>query len=70
MVSPLLEGLYGHVTLMSAKLPIGLFVLRTIALSLVYFASQHLYSKVLSWMIEIWMKGHLVSNNHCKIVDL
>ena len=25
--------------------------------------------EMLSWMIEIWMKNHLVSNNNCNIVN-
>ena len=26
--------------------------------------------EMLSWMLETWMKNHLVSDNNCNIVDL
>ena len=30
----------------------------------------HLCDELLSWMIEIWMKNHLVSDRNCNIVNL
>ena len=36
--------------------------------SLVYTASLHFSNKILSWMIEIWMKDHLLNDNICNII--
>ena len=34
------------------------------------FASAQFCIEVLSWMIEIWMNDHLVSDDNCNIVNL
>ena len=34
---------------------------------MVYFASEHFRDEVVSWVIEIWMKKHLVSGNNCNV---
>ena len=26
--------------------------------------------EILSWMLEVWMKNHLVGDNYCNIVNL
>jgi hypothetical protein len=36
---------------------------------LVYCAPKYLCNKILSWMIKIWMKFHLVSDNYCNDIN-
>ena len=36
---------------------------------LVYFASLQHYTEILLWLIEIWIKNHLVSDNICKFAN-
>ena len=33
------------------------------------FSYQQLCDEILSWMIEIWMKNHLVSDNICNTIN-
>jgi hypothetical protein len=33
-------------------------------------ASKYLCNETLTWMIDIWMTNHLVSDNNCNIVNM
>ena len=35
-----------------------------------YFVLSTTCAKILSWMIEIWMENHLVSDSNCNTVNL
>ena len=35
-----------------------------------YFLFRTMYDEILSWMIEIWMKIHLVHDNNCNTINL
>jgi hypothetical protein len=37
---------------------------------LVYFLMSTTLDEILSWIIKIWMKNHLVSDGNCDIVNL
>ena len=55
---------------LSSRLTYGSSKCRLLKQGLTYYASWQFCDEILSWMIDIWMKNHLISDSNCNIVNL
>ena len=53
----------------SIVIPTSIYVMNYLQ-SLVYSTSYVFYNETLSWMVEIWMKNDLISDNNCNVINL